>query len=89
MDGVVTLVLASVKEIMKAQRELYGRGIAMKIIPMPDDISHDCGVVIQAREEDISVISEILTGAALPDFKIYKKEQGQFRCLYGSLESIL
>jgi len=89
VDRIVTLVLASVKEIMKAQRELYGRGIAMRIVPMPDDISHDCGVVIQAREEDISVISEILTDAALYDFKIYKKEQGGFRCLYEAPESML
>ena len=81
MDGIISLVLPSTKEIMRAQKELYGRGLKIKIAPMPEDISHECGVVILAREEDSRRIESLMVELALGEYKIYKKEKGGFRPL--------
>ena len=59
MDEMI-IVLASSSEVMLAQSALYKEGITISIIGMPDTISHDCGVAIQARSEDHDKIEEIL-----------------------------
>lgn len=81
MDGIITLVLTSTKEIMRAHKELYGQGVKIKISPMPDDISHDCGVVIQARESDLEKIDSIMGRLSVGDYTLYKNESGHYQVL--------
>lgn len=41
------LVFLSVHQVMKAEKLLKGQGIKVDLIPMPREISSDCGVAIE------------------------------------------
>ena len=51
----------SVSHAMKAEKILKARGIAHKIIPVPKDISSDCGVCIRFAVESADDISAALS----------------------------
>lgn len=56
------LVFESVHQVMKAEKLLKGQGVKIDLIPMPREISSDCGVAIDlpegAKEEALSFLSE-------------------------------
>ncbi len=41
------LVFQSVHQVMKAEKLLKGQGVKVDLIPMPREISSDCGVAIE------------------------------------------
>ena len=41
----------SVHRVMKAEKLLKGKGIKIDLIPVPREISSDCGVAIELSEE--------------------------------------
>ena len=56
------LLFQSVHQVMKAEKALKERGVAVDLIPVPREISSDCGVAIQipsdAREVTLCFIEE-------------------------------
>lgn len=50
----------SVSHAMKAEKILKIRGIVHKIIPVPKEISSDCGVCIRCEKESIDDIKTAL-----------------------------
>jgi hypothetical protein len=59
------LLLPSVHQVMKAEKILKGRGIGVDLIPVPREISSDCGVAVE-----ISVDSEDEAFRALEENKM-------------------
>jgi len=45
------LLFQSVHQVMKAEKVLKERGMAVDLIPVPREISSDCGVAIQVPSE--------------------------------------
>lgn len=56
------LLFQSVHQVMKAEKALKERGMAVDLIPVPREISSDCGVAIQVplevSEEALCFIGE-------------------------------
>jgi hypothetical protein len=56
------LLFQSVHQVMKAEKALKERGMAVDLIPVPREISSDCGVAIQVplevSEEALCLIGE-------------------------------
>ncbi len=52
----------SVSHAMKAEKILKTRGIPHKIIPVPKEISSDCGVCIRFEKDSIEDITSALYG---------------------------
>lgn len=67
---------------MLAQKELYRHGFSFRVIGMPDSISHDCGVAIFARSEDLPEIVKIFEKIPVTRFAVYKKSADQYYCIY-------
>ncbi len=42
----------SITGALQAEKRLKGKGIAMKLIPVPRQLSSDCGVCLRFRSED-------------------------------------
>lgn len=57
------LVMNSVHEVMKAEKELIKRGISLTIIATPREISHNCGVAISFSCGDINAVREAMRDA--------------------------
>ena len=73
------LLFQSVHHVMKAEKVLKERGMAVDLIPVPREISSDCGVAIQVpwevSEEALCFIGE----RGLPCVECYQRgEDGQF-----------
>ena len=45
------LLFQSVHQVMKAEKVLKDRGVTVDLIPVPREISSDCGVAIQVPSE--------------------------------------
>ena len=45
------LIFQSVHQVMKAEKALKERGMIVDLIPVPREISSDCGVAIQVPSE--------------------------------------
>lgn len=41
------IILSSIHRVMKAEKLLKGRGLNVDLIPVPREISSDCGVAIE------------------------------------------
>ena len=41
------IILSSIHRVMKAEKLLKGKGLNVDLIPMPREISSDCGVAIE------------------------------------------
>lgn len=61
----VVLVL-STSHAVRLERLLAARGVGNKMIPVPRQLSSDCGVCLRVARADVPAVLEILAGAAMP-----------------------
>ena len=56
------ILLSSIHRVMKAEKLLKGKGLNVDLIPVPREISSDCGVAIEMpveiREEALRLMDE-------------------------------
>jgi hypothetical protein len=60
---------------MKAEKLLKGKGIKIDLIPVPREISSDCGVAIQLRWEDRQDTLSVLEGSSISILEFYVRDQ--------------
>lgn len=63
-EGTYTVILVySTSHALKAERALEKEGIESKLIPVPRQLSSDCGVCIRIRRDDTDRACETLRSA--------------------------
>ena len=73
------LLFPSVHQVMKAEKFLKGRGFSIDIIPVPREISSDCGVAIELPWEDREGALSVLEGSSISILEHYVRDQeGRF-----------
>lgn len=55
------VVVYSTSQAIKIERLLQERSITSKMVPVPRQISSDCGVCLQIEERDMAAVEEILS----------------------------
>jgi len=70
------LLFQSVHQVMKAEKALKERGITVDVIPVPREISSDCGVVIQVPSEVSEEALCFIGERGLSCVECYRKENG-------------
>jgi len=69
----------SVHHVMKAEKLLRGKGIKIDLIPVPREISSDCGVAIEVSEDSESEAILILGENSISVVECYTKNaSGKF-----------
>ncbi len=63
----VLLTFASIHYVLKAEKLLKGQGISLDMVPVPKEISSDCGMALVLAEEDLPRAKELLTGKLHPE----------------------
>ena len=66
MAEFLLILFNSVNRTMWAERALKGAGVAFKLIPIPRNVSSDCGVCIRIVPADEVKAREALTGVVEP-----------------------
>lgn len=74
------ILFESIHQVMKAEKILKNEGIEMDLIPVPREISSDCGVAIEIPLELQKEALRHLEGSHLSNLEYYiKKQNGKFK----------
>ena len=77
-DGDCVAVFHSVHRVMKAEKLLKAAGLEILLIPVPRQLSADCGLVIRFSYQDRSRIEDCLAKAELSIVEIWQKQERDF-----------
>ncbi len=72
------LIFSSVHHVMKAEKVLRGQGLHIDLIPMPREISSDCGVAIELSLEVRKEAVDLLKENRLPTLSCYIRKEGKY-----------
>ena len=73
------LILPSVHQVMRAEKILKEKGIKVDLIPVPREISSDCGVAVECSAELKNEVLRILEENRLRMIECYLREhEGRF-----------
>lgn len=59
------ILVYSTSHAMRIEKLLAARGVACKMIPVPRQISSDCGVCIRIRRADVEAAREVVAAAQI------------------------
>ena len=72
-DGDYVAIFNSIHRVMKAEKVLKGRHLAILLIPAPRALSADCGLAIRYAANDRAAVEKVLREERLLPEDIYLK----------------
>lgn len=72
----LVIILRSIHFVLKAEQILQANHIGLDVIPVPREISSDCGMAIEFAPADFDTVSALLAAAHIDIARIYMKESG-------------
>lgn len=72
-DEAVIFVLYSIHNVMKAEKTLKARGIGFDTVPVPKEISSDCGMAILTASTEIHRVKQVLLKSGIAIKGMYLK----------------
>ncbi|MGV1100590.1 DUF3343 domain-containing protein [Thiovibrio sp. JS02] len=67
------LILFSIHYVLKAEKLLKNSGISHDVVPVPREISSDCGMAILFAPESFARVRDILAAAQIAIARIHRK----------------
>lgn len=61
----LVLLFPSTSHVLRAEKLLQARGIAVKLVPVPRHLSSDCGICARVGRGDLDRVGEVLAAAGL------------------------
>ncbi len=80
-EGDIVAVFHSVHRVMKAEKILKGALQGIKVIPMPRQLSADCGMAIKFPSELLVQVRGLLQERDVPIIELWQKQDGELRLL--------
>ncbi|WP_303722363.1 DUF3343 domain-containing protein [Malonomonas rubra] len=77
-DGDYVAIFHSIHRVMKAEKVLKAAGLKILLIPVPRQLSSDCGLAIRFSPESRAQIEEALATAGLAVAEVWQKQDGVF-----------
>ncbi|PLY11636.1 MAG: hypothetical protein C0624_01725 [Desulfuromonas sp.] len=78
-EGDRVAIFHSVHKVMKAEKLLKLARVEMMLIPVPRELSSDCGLAIRFTAAAEPQVLTVLREAELPPVELYCKEAGHYR----------
>ncbi len=69
------LILFSIHYVLKAEKLLKNKGITHDVVPVPREISSDCGMALVFACEQFPEVRELLSASQIAIARIYGKGQ--------------
>lgn len=61
MSATCTLLLfKTVREVIKAEQQLVQQGVCTTVVPVPESISHQCGMCLKVEQTQLEYVMECL-----------------------------
>ncbi len=68
------LLFNSIHYVMKAEELLKEAGMTIDLVPVPREISSDCGMCIAFSEQDLQKVISLVSGQGFPgEIQIYRR----------------
>ena len=80
-DGDCVAIFQSIHKVMKAEKVLKQLKLKILLIPVPRQLTSDCGLAIRFPLELLSSIEEALAAAGLVVTELWQKRDGSFQQL--------
>lgn len=80
-NGELVAIFNSVHRVMRAEKLLKQARLPMLLIPVPRELTSDCGLAIRYAAADRPAIEEALATAGLVPEEIHLREGGGYRRL--------
>ncbi len=71
-------IFHSIHRVMKAEKILKKAKMEMLLIPVPRQLTSDCGLAIRYAEKDRAEIEAVLSREGLAPEELFRKENGEF-----------
>ncbi len=79
-SGSYVAIFFSIHYVLKAEQLLKVGGIALDVVPVPREISGDCGMAITFAPAELSKVQSVLAAGGIAIARIfYKEAEGVFR----------
>ena len=72
------ILFTSIHQVLRAEKILKGKRVGINLIPVPREISSDCGVAIELSLETKSEALRLLEESGVPISACYIRDQGRF-----------
>jgi len=80
-DGDCVAIFHSVHRVMKAEKILHDQQLNILLIPVPRQLSADCGMAIRYPHERHSEVKRVLAEYALPAAEVWLLQAGKYQLL--------
>ncbi len=80
-NGDIVAIFHSIHRVMKAEKVLKHEQLRVKVIPVPRQLSADCGMAVTFDEELLPLVKATLGLAGLTMAEVWQLESGEFRRL--------
>lgn len=77
-DGDLVAIFHSIHRVMKAEQVLKRGSVDMLLIPVPRQLSSDCGLAIRFAVADLERVGSLLGAAGLAPAELYRREGAGF-----------
>lgn len=77
-DGDCVAVFHSIHRVMKAEKLLKTAGLDILLVPVPRQLSADCGLVVRFACQDRNAIEGCLAKSGLSIVEIWQKQADDF-----------
>lgn len=78
MERDAVLIFHSIHKVMKAEKALKQAGLDVRLMPVPRQLSSDCGLSIAFRIEDRDRVESELDGAGCPWEELHAWREGKY-----------
>ena len=82
-EGDLVAIFHSIHKVMKAEKLLKEASLDMLLIPVPRQLTSDCGLAIRFAPESRDKVETLLYAAGLEFQELYRREQKKFISLKG------
>lgn len=79
MERDAILIFHSIHRVMTAEKALKGTGLDVRLMPVPRQLSSDCGLSIACHLADREAIEEALDEAGCPYEELHAKDGESYR----------
>lgn len=80
-DNDIVAIFHSIHRVMKAEKVLKAAGADILLIPVPRQLSSDCGLAIRYPADAQEGVERLLEGEGLAPAELYRREGKDYRRL--------
>lgn len=82
-EGDLVAIFHSIHRVMQAEKLLKQQRAEILLIPVPRQLTSDCGLAIRYAENDRETVESILAAAGLRAVETWRREGKEYRLLEG------